>query len=110
MANKTGLSKETIINIEAGGKRPSVGNLLQISRALHIDSSLFLKEQDEALESFRQAVEHDPDLWEASQYMGTILSEMGRTSEALMYYEKVLEKHPDDELQAWVDAQKAQTQ
>ena len=48
MANETGLSKETLTNIEAGEKRPSVGNLLQISRALHIDSGFLLKEQDEA--------------------------------------------------------------
>jgi quercetin dioxygenase-like cupin family protein len=50
LANETGLSKEILKNIEAGEKMPSVGNLLQISRALHIDSSLLLKEQDEAVE------------------------------------------------------------
>lgn len=66
--------------------------------------------KDEALEYFRQAAESDPELWEASQYMGTILSEMGRTSEAVMYYKKVLEKHPDPQLQAWVDSQETQAQ
>jgi hypothetical protein len=35
---------------------------------------------------------------------------MGRTSEALMYYEKVLEKHEDADLRAWVDSQKQQAQ
>jgi len=55
MANETGLSKETLTNIEAGEKRPSVGNLLQISRALHIDSGFLLKEQDEALEERSRA-------------------------------------------------------
>jgi len=55
MANETGLSKETLTNIEAGEKRPSVGNLLQISRALHIDSGFLLKEQDEALEERSKA-------------------------------------------------------
>ena len=55
MANETGLSKEAITKIESGEKRPSVGNLLQISRALHIDSSLFLKEPDEAVEERSKA-------------------------------------------------------
>lgn len=50
LANETGLSKELIKNIEAGKKMPSVGNLLQLSRALHIDSGLLLKEHDEASE------------------------------------------------------------
>ena len=66
--------------------------------------------QDEALERFRQAIDADPQLWEASQYAGTILTDMGRTSEALMYYEKVLEKHEDADLRAWVDGQKQQIQ
>jgi len=48
MANETGLSTEMLTNIETGEKRPSVGNLLQISRAIHIDSGFLLKEQDEA--------------------------------------------------------------
>lgn len=46
MANETGLSKEFIKKIEAGDQRPSVGTLLQISRTLHIDSSLLFEEQD----------------------------------------------------------------
>ena len=50
LANETGLSKEVLKNIEAGEKMPSVGNLLQISRALHIDSGFLLKEQEEATE------------------------------------------------------------
>ena len=45
MANETGLSKAFIKKIEGGEQRPSVGTLLQISRTLHIDSSLLLKEQ-----------------------------------------------------------------
>jgi quercetin dioxygenase-like cupin family protein len=55
MANETGLSKDALMHIEAGEKRPSVGNLLQISRALHIDSSFLLKDQDEALEERSKA-------------------------------------------------------
>lgn len=55
MANETGLSKEFIKKIEAGGQRPSVGTLLQISRTLHIDSNLLLKEQDDAIEKRSRA-------------------------------------------------------
>lgn len=55
MANETGMSKEFIKKIEAGDKRPSVGTLLQISRTLHIDSSLLLKEQDETIEERSRA-------------------------------------------------------
>jgi len=55
MANETGLSKEALTEIETGEKRPSVGNLLQISRALHIDSSFLLKEPDEVQEERTRA-------------------------------------------------------
>ncbi|MCP4022069.1 MAG: helix-turn-helix domain-containing protein [Desulfobacteraceae bacterium] len=47
MANETGLSKERIKKIEGGEQIPSVGTLLQMSRALGIDSSYLLKEQDD---------------------------------------------------------------
>lgn len=55
LANETGLSKDALSTIEAGEKRPSVGTLLQISRALHIDSSFLLKEQDEIQEERSKA-------------------------------------------------------
>jgi len=55
MANETGLSKKFIKKIEAGDQRPSVGTLLQISRTLHIDSSLLFKEQDDAVEKRSKA-------------------------------------------------------
>ena len=55
LANETGLSKETLKKIEAGDKMPSVGNLLQISRALHIDSGLLLKEQEDTTEERSEA-------------------------------------------------------
>ncbi|MBF0243020.1 MAG: cupin domain-containing protein [Desulfamplus sp.] len=47
IANETGLSIDFIEEIESGKKRPSVGSLLQISRALGIDSGLLLKEQED---------------------------------------------------------------
>ena len=46
VANETGFKKEYIKEIEAGEKIPSVGTLLQISRALGIDSSFLLKDRN----------------------------------------------------------------
>ncbi len=50
MANETGLKKPMIKAIESGTQRPSVGTLLQISKALCIDSNLLLKEADDVRE------------------------------------------------------------
>ena len=46
MANETGLSTDYLKEIEAGDAIPPVGTLLQIARALDIDSEFFLKEDD----------------------------------------------------------------
>ncbi len=46
LANDTGFSVDFIKKIEAGKAIPPVGALLQIARALEIDSALFLKDQD----------------------------------------------------------------
>ncbi|HKK90239.1 MAG TPA: XRE family transcriptional regulator [Desulfobacteraceae bacterium] len=46
LANETGLAKAFIKRVESGEQIPSVGNLLQIARALGIDSNFFLKEQE----------------------------------------------------------------
>ena len=45
MANETGFSIDYLKEIEAGNKIPPVGALLQIARALEIDSTFFLREQ-----------------------------------------------------------------
>ena len=45
MANETGFSIEYLKKIEAGKKIPPVGALLQIARALEIDSTFFLREE-----------------------------------------------------------------
>lgn len=55
IANETGLSKDRIKRIESGDQIPSVGTLLQISRALGIDSGYLLKEQDDATEERSKA-------------------------------------------------------
>ncbi len=48
LANDTGCSIDYLKNIEAGKEMPPVGTLLQISRALHIDSEDLLKEEKQA--------------------------------------------------------------
>jgi len=54
VANETGLSVEYIRRIESGKQIPPVGTLLQISRALQIDSgSLFKAEQEKAQERIK---------------------------------------------------------
>jgi len=50
IANETGLTIDFIENIESGKKRPPVGTLLQISRALGVDSGFLLKEQEDSTE------------------------------------------------------------
>ncbi|MBF0376793.1 MAG: helix-turn-helix transcriptional regulator [Desulfamplus sp.] len=50
IANETGLTIDFIENIESGKKRPPVGMLLQISRALGVDSGFLLKEQEDSTE------------------------------------------------------------
>jgi len=49
IANDTGLSVEYLKELEAGKVTPPVGTLLQLSRALEIDSGFFLREQDSNL-------------------------------------------------------------
>lgn len=51
VANETGLSIEYLKMIEAGKKIPPVGTLLQIARALRIDSGFFLRDQESSLKS-----------------------------------------------------------
>ena len=46
LANETGLSIDFLKSIESGKATPPVGALLQISRALQIDSGFLLKEQE----------------------------------------------------------------
>ena len=45
LANETGYSIDYLKEIEEGGKTPHVGTLLQISRALKIDSGLLLEDK-----------------------------------------------------------------
>jgi quercetin dioxygenase-like cupin family protein len=49
VANQTGFSTEYLRDLEAGNVIPPVGTLLQIARALEIESGFFLKEQESTL-------------------------------------------------------------
>jgi quercetin dioxygenase-like cupin family protein len=51
LANQTGFSVNYLKDIESGKAIPPVGALLQISRALEIDSGALLKENESQLES-----------------------------------------------------------
>lgn len=51
LANETGFSVEYIKNIESGEQIPPVGALLQISRALELDSGYLLREQESQLKN-----------------------------------------------------------
>jgi quercetin dioxygenase-like cupin family protein len=50
VANDTGCSVDYLKKVESGKVMPPVGTLLQISRALEIDSGLLLKEQEGSTE------------------------------------------------------------
>lgn len=49
VANETGFSVDYLKKVEAGKVFPPVGALLQIAKALEIDSGYFLREQESAL-------------------------------------------------------------
>ena len=49
VANETGFSTEYLEKVESGGIMPPVGTILQIARALDIDSALLLREQESDL-------------------------------------------------------------
>jgi len=51
VANETGFSIDYLKEVEAGKVIPPVGSLLQLSRALEIDSGFFLREQESSLKS-----------------------------------------------------------
>lgn len=55
VANETGFSIDYLKEIEAGRKIPPVGTLLQLAKALEIDSGFFLREQESSLRSRIQA-------------------------------------------------------
>ena len=61
MANETGFSIDVIKKFESGEKHPSVGELLQISKALEIDSSFLLLNQASSTERAKVFIERTED-------------------------------------------------
>ena len=51
IANETGFTTDYLKEVEAGKVIPPVGALLQLSKALQIDSGFFLREQESSLKS-----------------------------------------------------------
>lgn len=79
----------------------------------YLDAGVQLHEEgnlEDAVKYFQQAVEMDPDLWEAYQYLGTDLYQLGRAAEALEYFEKLLALRPDPQVAEWVESCRAQLQ
>lgn len=60
------------------------------------------------LQYLEYALSLDPGQWQAHQYLGSALYQLGRTAEALAHYEKLLEINPDPELRRWVESFKSQ--
>ena len=56
VANDTGCSIEYLKRVEAGDEMPPVGTLLQIARALGIDSGFLLKEEEKKRQDRSQAL------------------------------------------------------
>jgi transcriptional regulator with XRE-family HTH domain len=54
LANETGCSVETLAQIEEGEAMPPVGTLLQIARALEVDSAFFLKDEKKTSKKDRE--------------------------------------------------------
>lgn len=57
---------------------------------------------------FEAALQMNPQLWEAHQYLGGILYQQGRTAEAMEHYEKMVALNPDPQLKQWLDGLKTQ--
>lgn len=63
---------------------------------------------EQALPYFQYALQLDPTLWQAHQYLGTALYQAGRMPEAMQHFERLLALNPDPQVKAWVDSLKAQ--
>ncbi len=55
MANETGMKKKYIKEIEAGDEIPSVGTMIQLSKAIGIDSNTLLKQDEDTLDKRKKA-------------------------------------------------------
>jgi quercetin dioxygenase-like cupin family protein len=55
IANETGMKKDYIKKIEAGDEIPSVGTMIQLSRALGIDSNALIKQEEDTTKKRKKA-------------------------------------------------------
>ncbi|MBU2514474.1 XRE family transcriptional regulator [bacterium] len=55
LANETGFAIDYLKKIESGKEIPSVGTLLQVAKALQIDSGFLFKDQEESMEKRKDA-------------------------------------------------------
>jgi len=62
---------------------------------------------EECLFQASRALALDPDAWQAYALMGYAAYGLGRTQEALEYYQLYYERNPDPGLRQWLDALKA---
>lgn len=61
----------------------------------------------EAINHFQRSVQHDPNRWEAWQYLGTCLYSGGRNDEAFSAYDKALALNPENvQLAEWLAEEK----
>ena len=69
------------------------------STAFRSGKTYFFQHKDyaQAEEAFRQAVEEEPDNWEAYSFLAQSLAEQDKYDEARGYFETAREKAPDDE-------------
>lgn len=63
---------------------------------------------EESISYLQYAVQGEPSLWQAYQYLGGACYALGRTSEALEYYEKYASESRDPAVREWVDNFKQQ--
>jgi flagellar motor switch protein FliG len=63
----------------------------------------------EALQQFHEAVQLQPDFWQAYQYLGAVYAAQGMVDQAAGAYERMIELNPDPSLKAWVDQWKTQS-
>jgi len=89
VANHTGCSVDYLKDVESGISMPPVGTLLQISRALEIDSGLLLKEQEATAESRVKAYKKRTD-----NYAYTTLTP-GAENKHLKAFRVTVEPHRD---------------
>ncbi len=61
-----------------------------------------------AIQYLQYAVQLNPELWQAHQYLGNAFYGLGRIAEAVAEFEQVLAYNPDPQLRQWVEGLKAQ--